>query len=78
MATRLDKTAIRFNDCRIFKRVDEDGVDHYHITAGYRVSTTQGEEISRDFTVELQGANRSVVLDIFARLQTAILNKEGI
>lgn len=79
MPVTLTKTGIRFDEARFWRVVDPDGgADHLWGTAGYVVSTAQGEEFRRDFTAELTGAARTRVVTLLSDLTALIKEKEGI
>ena len=78
MPISLTKTAVVFDEFRIYRQLQGDGVTYkYFIAIGYTVETTD-EPYQRDRFVELTGARATEAAAMFANLTNRIKTVEGL
>lgn len=79
MPVTLNKTAVTFNEFRVQRELQPDGVTYeYSVAVGYRVETAEGEAFGRDRRVVLAGAQATRAADMFAAITGRIKSEEGL
>lgn len=78
MALQLNKTAIRFDEMRVFRLVVPGQPDQLWVNVGYIVDTAEAEPIRKMYERELTGGSRTRVVNMFSDLVSLIKAEEGI
>jgi len=74
----LNVTDIEFEEYRVYRETDADGVVHVWATAGFRVVTAEGQDFTDSITVELTGPAKTRAGALLADIKTLARAKRGL
>ena len=74
----LTKQDIKFDQLKLFRGKQPDGTFKWFTGVGYRVTTVEGEEYTRDKQIELTGTQITTAKSFLADIYEQIKSEEGI
>ncbi len=85
MPVALNKVGVEFDEFHVWRETKMEMVGEeyqevttWHISAGYRVTTAEGETWQREVTEELKGAIKTKATNLLAAIRDVILAREGL
>ena len=79
MSGTLTKTGVQFDRIRVIKREGEVPTDYdYFVEVRYVVLASEGEQWSKTRVLELAGARKTTLANLFTNLEALLKTDEGI